>query len=262
MFDVYASSDYLTSSSVTATADSSLVGHGPALAADNDKLTWFGSASSGSSASLELDVGSAGPYYVDLKNITVFNRWACQMLQAAPACAWTWRAALRSLPYARACLAKHLFAPLPCAGRTPARTCCSALAWSCTASWACSWRRSALAAAASLSTCCSTTLRRAHCSAGLPYDSAGCALLSCILGPKLPNLVLQAYIWLLRMSSCMSSSVATVTVLLCCRPPPSPPPGPPPPRCACSCPCGGLLLQLCLGQCACCAPLSASRLCS
>ncbi len=85
MFDAYASSDYLTSSSVTATADSSLAGHGPALAADDDPLTWFGSASSGSGASLELDVGSAGPYYDELANITVYNRWGfyCSRQSAA-----------------------------------------------------------------------------------------------------------------------------------------------------------------------------------
>lgn len=43
----------------------------------------FGSASSGPTASLQLDIGTAGPYYEQLSNITVYNRQdACQdMLQ-------------------------------------------------------------------------------------------------------------------------------------------------------------------------------------
>jgi hypothetical protein len=34
----------------------------------------FGSASSGASASLQLDIGTAGPYYEQLINATVYNR--------------------------------------------------------------------------------------------------------------------------------------------------------------------------------------------
>ena len=34
----------------------------------------FGSASSGASASLELDIGTSGPYYDMMDNITVYNR--------------------------------------------------------------------------------------------------------------------------------------------------------------------------------------------
>jgi hypothetical protein len=43
----------------------------------------FGSATSGATASLQLDIGTAGPYYEQLDNITVYNRQdGCQdMLQ-------------------------------------------------------------------------------------------------------------------------------------------------------------------------------------
>ena len=68
--------DYINATSTTATADSSISGHGPELAHDDDPLAWFGSASSGASASLELDVGSNGPYYDEVANISVYNRWA------------------------------------------------------------------------------------------------------------------------------------------------------------------------------------------
>jgi hypothetical protein len=89
MRDAYASSDYIRAGGVTATADSSVAGHGPALAADDNPLTWFGSGSSGSSASLQLDVGSAGPFYDELTNITVFNRCAAlQCVSGRLCCSW------------------------------------------------------------------------------------------------------------------------------------------------------------------------------
>ena len=63
--------DFVNSTSTTATGDSYVSGQGPELAADDDPLTWFGSATSGATATLELDVGSTGPYYDELANITV-----------------------------------------------------------------------------------------------------------------------------------------------------------------------------------------------
>ncbi len=76
MFDLLNSYDYINASSAAATADSSTAGQGPELAADDDPATWFGSGSSGASASLELDLGASnGPHYDSLANITVYNRW-------------------------------------------------------------------------------------------------------------------------------------------------------------------------------------------
>ena len=76
MFDKYSSIDYINATSTTATADSSTAGHGPELGHDDDLLAYFASASSAAGASLELDVGPSGPYYEDVANITIFNRWA------------------------------------------------------------------------------------------------------------------------------------------------------------------------------------------
>jgi hypothetical protein len=67
--------DYVSAGSITATADSSNAGQGPALAADGDPLTWFGSnAATPAGALLELDMGSAGPFYDEMTNVTVYNR--------------------------------------------------------------------------------------------------------------------------------------------------------------------------------------------
>jgi hypothetical protein len=104
MFDMYSTFDYINATSTTATADSSLAGQGPELAHDDDPLAWFGSASSGASASLELDLGGNGPYYEDLANVSVYNRWVLAersqccvaTLAAVEDCAahWRWTLAL------------------------------------------------------------------------------------------------------------------------------------------------------------------------
>ena len=74
MFDVNNGVDYINISSTTVTADSNISGQGPDFAADDDISTWFGSGSIGATASLELDVGTSGPYFEDLANISVFSR--------------------------------------------------------------------------------------------------------------------------------------------------------------------------------------------
>ena len=75
MFDFFNGFDYVNSST-TATADSNVAAQSPALAADDNPLTWFGSnAAAPADASLQLDVGNTGPYYDELTNVTVFNRW-------------------------------------------------------------------------------------------------------------------------------------------------------------------------------------------
>jgi hypothetical protein len=56
--------------------DGSSVAHGPNLACDDDTISWFGSNANGNSSSLVLDIGPAGPYYDQLLNMTVWNRWA------------------------------------------------------------------------------------------------------------------------------------------------------------------------------------------
>ena len=56
--------------------DGSSVAHGPSLACDDDTISWFGSNANGNSSSLVLDIGAAGPFYDELLNMTVSNRWA------------------------------------------------------------------------------------------------------------------------------------------------------------------------------------------
>jgi hypothetical protein len=162
MFDRISPVDYINSTSTTATGDSiyvdgSSVSHPPSLSIDDTIPTWFGSNSAGSAASLELDVGALGPYYDAMKNISVYNRRvpfaavctsSSERLQGGgggahlavlPAldCSW-WRCGPCLRKAQRVCIGMR-------AGWTAARTGCSALVWSCTASRTCSWRRSASA---------------------------------------------------------------------------------------------------------------------
>jgi hypothetical protein len=55
--------------------DADYVTHFPFLAVDGDISSWFGSASTGAAASLEVDLGAAaGPYFDDLLQLDVYNR--------------------------------------------------------------------------------------------------------------------------------------------------------------------------------------------
>ena len=74
LFTASASADYIDSTSTTTTADSSAASHGDALPIDGSTATWWESGSSGTSASLELDLGASAPFYDELGYINVFNR--------------------------------------------------------------------------------------------------------------------------------------------------------------------------------------------
>ena len=74
LFDTLGSPDYINSSTTTATADSTEGVQLPGLSVDDTFTTWFGSGSSGSISSLQLDIGTIGPYYEDLQNMTIHNR--------------------------------------------------------------------------------------------------------------------------------------------------------------------------------------------
>jgi hypothetical protein len=55
--------------------DAANVTHSAPLVIDSDVFSWFGSASTGAGASLEVDLGAtAGPYYADLLRLDVYNR--------------------------------------------------------------------------------------------------------------------------------------------------------------------------------------------
>jgi hypothetical protein len=78
VFDTKSPSNYV-STGAFASADSAYVApggdvHPPGLAIDNKPATWFGSGASDEFAWLHLDLGAAGPYYDELKNITIYQR--------------------------------------------------------------------------------------------------------------------------------------------------------------------------------------------
>jgi hypothetical protein len=57
--------------------DAASVTHSAPLAIDGDMSSWFGSASTGAGAWLEVDLGAAAaPYYDELLTLQVYNRWA------------------------------------------------------------------------------------------------------------------------------------------------------------------------------------------
>jgi hypothetical protein len=57
--------------------DAASVVHSAQLAIDGDVSSWFGSASTGAGASLEVDVGAAAaPFFEELLRLEVYNRCA------------------------------------------------------------------------------------------------------------------------------------------------------------------------------------------
>ena len=74
MFGSDQQGDYINSTSTTATSGAAVAGKGAELSADDSASTFFASSATGSSAELQLDVGSLGPYFDTLINITIYNR--------------------------------------------------------------------------------------------------------------------------------------------------------------------------------------------
>jgi hypothetical protein len=78
VFNTLSATDFVTTTAV-ATSDSIYMAasgetHPAGLSIDNKPSTWFGSGSSDEYAWLHLDLGPSGPFYDQLKNITIWQR--------------------------------------------------------------------------------------------------------------------------------------------------------------------------------------------
>jgi hypothetical protein len=76
MYSSLQADDHINATSATATSDSvftdaSSVQHVADLALDGTLGSWFGSSSQNNVSWLEVDLGTDGPYYDELSNITV-----------------------------------------------------------------------------------------------------------------------------------------------------------------------------------------------